>query len=644
MHDLFSSLAQHVASLPQDGFDALMAARPDVAEVLFGDVPDGQEAQADVGSIAGALLDPDGVAEAMIRLARPAVQVLMALADSAEEADDRSGGMFGGPWCTDLVQRGAGRVGAMEVIRMLSMAGGAVEADPRSARAALCGQLDVAARAAAAEEFDRILAGLTNSCLVWPEPEGGGSLRIHDAVFGVLPEPGPRWEVFDLVPPLPEVARQLPVADVDREAQAVATAALERAERLLRHVASDAVPLLKAGGVGAREVKRLVRACGLDEEAVRFWLHVTERVGLVACQNGKLWATPEYDEWISDEPSRRYAVLLGAWLALPTSVLGPLATTDAAGKPHAVLSDPAFDGVGHYVRAVVLELMTACGAGAVAAVDSLADALLWRMPLLMEPQTDGIACDCGECGSQFFGEGPSGKETATAAVATVLAEGGQLGAVAFGTIAPIVRVLLAGPQDDVSAIAAEFAAALTAAMPAPVERVRLQGDMTVVAAGLPSSRLAAFFDSAAEREAGGAATVWRITDGSVRRWLDSGRSAEELRAGLTEFCEDEPTQALGYLIEDAARRHGLVDVIAARAVIVAADEGLGAELALVPALTRLGVRRIADTVLVLDAPQQEVLSVLRFAGYLPSAHEADGAVTVAMVAPPRAPSEVLPQR
>jgi hypothetical protein len=635
-------LAQHVASLPQDGFGTLMSARPDVAGVLFGDVPDGHEAQADVGSIAEALVDPGGVAEAMMRLARPAVQVLMALAGAAEEAEGRPGERFG-PGFADLVSRGAGRIDAVEVIRVLSMAGGAVEADPDSARAALCGRLDAAARASAAEEFDRILVGLTDSCLVWPEPGGGGNFRIHDAVFDHLPEPGPEWDVFDLVPPLPEVARRLPVADVDGEAQAATTAALERAERLLRHIATDAVPLLKAGGVGAREVKRLVRACGLDEEAIRFWLYVAESAGLVVCQNGKLWATPEYDQWISAEAGQRYAVLLGAWLALPTSVLGPLAPTDVAGKPRAVLSDAAFDGVGHYVRAVVLDLMTVCGAGAVAVVDSLADALLWRMPLLMDPQTDGIECYCGECDSQLFGNGLSGKETAKAAVATVSTEGGLLGAVAFGAVAPVVRALLTEPEGDVSAVAADFAAALTATMPAAVERVRLQGDMTVVAAGLPSSRLAAFFDSAADREAGGAATVWRITDGSVRRWLDSGRSAEELRSGLMEFCEDEPTQALGYLIEDAARRHGLVDVIAARAVIVAADEKLGAELTMVPALIRLGVRRIADTVLVLDAAQQEVLSVLRFAGYLPSAHDADGAVTVAMVAPPRASSEALPQ-
>ncbi|MBS2535917.1 helicase-associated domain-containing protein [Catenulispora sp. NF23] len=642
VHDLFSSLAHHVASLPQDGVDALMGARPDVAEVLFGDVPDGQEAQADVGSITEALVDPDGVAEAVLRLSRPAVQVLMALVDAAEGDYGGLRHRFGGLGFADLARRGAGGIGVTEVIRVLSMAGGAVEVDPHSARAALCESLTAAARPAAMAEFDRILVRLTDSCLVWPEP-GGRSFRIHDVVMDVLPEPAPEWEGFDLVQPLPEVARRLPVADVAGEAQAAAIAALDSAERLLRQVATDAVPLLKAGGVGVREVKRLVRASGLAEEAIRFWLYIADSAGLVACQDDKLWATPEYDRWISAEPSQRYAALLGAWLTLPTSVLGPFALTDAAGKPPAVLSDSAFDGVGHYVRAVVLELMATCGGGAVVEAGSLADALVWRMPLLMDPEDEGIACGCGECDSQPAGGGLSGKEAATAAVASVFAEGGLLGAVAFGALAPVARTLLTGSQDDVSAMAADIAAALTATVPESVGHVRLQSDMTVVAAGLPSARLTAFFDATAEREAAGAATVWRITDSSVRRWLDSGRSAEELRSGLAEFCVDEPSQALSYLIDDAARRHGLVDVIAAQAVIVTADEKLGDELAMVPVLVRLGVRRIAGTVLVLDAPQQEVLSVLRFAGYLPSAHQADGAVTVTAVAPPRASPEAVPR-
>lgn len=596
-----------------------MSARPDVAEAVFRYLPDGLQTETDVEAVIELLMDPDGVAEAVLRLSRPEVQVLMALTGAAEKVHGGLGDRFGGPGFADLVRGGGGRIGPVEVFSVLSMAGGAVVVDPHSARAALCESLTGAALSASVEEFDRILGRLTDSCLVWPEP-GGRAFRVHYAVLGLLPEPGPGWDGFDLVQPPPGVGRRVAAADVDGEAQAAVTAALECAERLLRCVATDAVPLLKAGGVGSREVKRLVRAGGLAEEAIRFWLYVVENAGLVVCQNGRLLATPEYDQWITDEPSRRYAVLLGAWLALPTSVLGPFALTDAAGKPPAVLSDSAFDGVGHYVRTVVLELMAACGAEAVADAASVADALMWRMPLLM-----------------------AGQEVAVAAVATVLAEGSLLGAVAFGALAPVVRTLVTKSQDDVSAVAADFAAALSATVPAPVDQVRLQGDMTVVAAGLPSARLAAFFDGAADREAASAATVWRITDGSVRRWLDSGRSAEELRSGLAEFCADKPSQALDYLIEDADRRHGLVDVIAARAVIVALDEQLGAELATVPSLVRLGVRRIAETVLVLDAPQQEVLSVLRFAGYLPTAHEADGTLTVAMVAAPRASSEALPR-
>lgn len=639
MRDLFESLVHHVASLSQDDFDALLDARPDVAGMLFDDVPDGCEAQADAYSIAEALADPDGVAEAMLRLTRPEVQVLMALSAVAEEVGggDGVGSRFGGPGFDALMCRGGAQIGRVEVLRLLSSYCAALETDPRAAREALCSQVPRVGRAGAGDVFDRALGRLTDACLVWRET-ADGPMRLHDVVPDLLPEPGPEWDVFDPVPPVPEAARRLPVERVDAEAQAAATAALEGAERLLRQVAKEPVPLLKAGGVGAREVKRLVRACGLEEQTIRFWLHVAECADLVACREGKLWATPGYDEWIAAEPDQRYAVLFASWMAVPTSVLGPFAPVDQSGKAPAALSDAAFDGVGQDVRAAVLSLTTRCGAGAVADLDSLAEALLWRLPLLLAPDDD--ECDCDACRSAVVTDQTPAKSVSAAAVATVLAEGTLIGALALGASTPVVRAALDNTRTDASDAVADIASALAVTLPPATHRVRVQGDMTVVAAGLPSAKLTAFFDAAAERESAGAATVWRVTDSSVRRWLDAGRSAEELLLGFTELCEDELPQALRYLIEDAARRYGLVDVITARAVVVAADAALGAELAVLPALTRLGVRRLSETVLVLDAAPGEVLGVLRFAGYLPSAHNADGSPTVAVVAAPRASAEL----
>ncbi|NUR58856.1 MAG: hypothetical protein HOV87_09290 [Catenulispora sp.] len=629
MRSLSDSLAKHVASLSQADFDALMDARPDVVEALFGDAPEGAALQAEVGSVVRALSDPEGVFEILLGLSRSELQVLMALHTVAISSLDKRTAQRLGQFRYQAEYE-LGSAHGSRYWDMLPYYGVRLEADVRVAREMLCGRPETEAASDAAEKFDRIVARLTEVCLVWPEG-GTGRLRLHDVLLSRLPDPTQEWRGFDPAPPVLKVARQLPVERVDAEAQAVATAALEGCERLLRQIACEAVPLLKAGGVGVREIKRLVRVCGLDEAAVRFWLTVANDAGLVVCQDGKLLATPEYDQWISAGPHRRYAELFNAWVSLPTSVLGPFAGVDQSGKPPAPLSEAAIDGIGQYVRTAVLEMVTACGPGVVPDPGSLAETVRWRLPLVM--QGDDFECDCGEH------HGRTSEAQSAAAVTTVLTEGALLGAVALGAAAPLVRIAFDTTPSDDSDVAAAVAAALAATLPDATERVRLQGDMTVVATGLPSAKLAAFFDATADRESAGNATIWRIGDGSVRRWLDAGRSAEDLLAGLAEFCEDTLPQALRYLIEDAARRHGLVDVVAARAVVVAADAQLGAELAVLPALVSLGARKVADTVLVANATQEEVLKVLRFAGYLPSAHKADGSPSGTIVAAPRASPE-----
>ncbi|NUP48517.1 MAG: hypothetical protein HOW97_14590 [Catenulispora sp.] len=641
MRTLVKSLTDHIASLSQAGLDALFNARPDVAGIVFADVPQGEPLRADAGTVVAALADPEGVIEALEGLSRPEIQVLMALREAASGRAKQPAGQAGqaGGY------RGRALPGGAAYGRgwVVSSYDPAVRADAELAREALCAPLAEVARSAAAAEFDRITARLTDVCLVWPE-KGTALLRLHDVAVEFLPDPTDEWRAFDPVPTAPRVARRLAVAQVDAEAQAVAASALESCERLLGQIATQAVPLLKAGGVGAREIKRLGRVCGLEEQAVRFWLAVAEYGRLVACQGTELMATPEYDQWRMAEPAERYAALFAAWFELPTSVLGPFAPLDRSGKVPAPLSDAAYDGAGHQIRGALLGMLTACGAGAVPEQASLAEALVWRLPLLMDPPPE-LEFVWGEfhtpsgylLAGEPLAEGPpTGPIRAAAAIETVMAEGGLLGAVAHGAAAPLTRALLDASGRYARTAQSDFDAALAATVPPTTDRVRLQGDMTVVATGLPSAGLAAFFDAAADRESAGGATVWRISDGSVRRWLDAGRSAEELLTGLAEFCEDATPQALRYLITDAARRHGLVDVIAARAVLVTADAQLGAELAVLPALLALGARRVAETVLVVDAPQQEVLRVLRFAGYLPSAHDVDGSPSVTTVASPRA--------
>jgi hypothetical protein len=238
-------------------------------------------------------------------------------------------------------------------------------------------------------------------------------------------------------------------------------------------------------------------------------------------------------------------------------------------------------------------------------------------------------------------------------VTAIIAEAARLGLSAHGAPTPLYRRLLStashaslgeGPDaaldDDVPASAALSGTVLSGLLPSTVHTVRIQADLTAVAAGLPSPALTALLDSCAVRESAGAAWVWRFGDASVRRHLDSGGTAQTLLAGLRAASSGPLPQALEYLITDADRRHGRVLVQAAGSVILAADQPLAAELLGNKALTQLALRPIAadtaPTVLISALGPDATLDALRFAGYSPAGRHPDGTPVIARRTGPRA--------
>ena len=101
---------------------------------------------------------------------------------------------------------------------------------------------------------------------------------------------------------------------------------------------------------------------------------------------------------------------------------------------------------------------------------------------------------------------------------------------------------------------------MTEALPAPVDHFLLQADLTVVVPGPPARDLAVELAAVADRESAGAASVFRVTEATVRRALDSGRSAGELHAFFAGHTKTPVPQGLTYLIDDVARRHGRLRV------------------------------------------------------------------------------------
>lgn len=179
-------------------------------------------------------------------------------------------------------------------------------------------------------------------------------------------------------------------------------------------------------------------------------------------------------------------------------------------------------------------------------------------------------------------------------------------------------------------------AALYRTLPAPSTTARFQADLTATVTGAPAPDLAELLSAVGDIESEGHAVVWRINAASLRRAMDAGWSADELLDRLRGVSEREAPlpQPLTYTIKDTARTHGQLRVVRSACCIRSDDTALIAEVAQARGLAKLGLRRIAPTVLISTAPPEETLSALRTAGYAPTQEAATGTTVL-----DRAPTE-----
>ncbi|WP_417561938.1 helicase-associated domain-containing protein [Microbacterium sp.] len=104
------------------------------------------------------------------------------------------------------------------------------------------------------------------------------------------------------------------------------------------------------------------------------------------------------------------------------------------------------------------------------------------------------------------------------------------------------------------------ATALARLLPAEIDRIYLQADLTAIAPGPLRSALDVRLRTMAVRETAAEASTYRFTAGSVAAAVASGEDAASLRAFLTDLSLTGIPQPLDYLIEQTAARHGLVRV------------------------------------------------------------------------------------
>ncbi len=416
-------------------------------------------------------------------------------------------------------------------------------------------------------------------------------------------------------PELP--VQQLDLSMVDSTAAGAVLDLLRHTEKLLVEWSREPPPVLRSGGLGVREVRRTARQLNVDDSTVALLAELAVAAGLVTRSDegadGELWLpTVAADSWLAARPERRWARLASGWLELPR-LLGLAGTRDDNARPLAPLSDGLRQSRAPAQRRWVLDALAELPAGSgIHRPEELAAVRAGRAPRRGGRRRDEM-------------------------VGWTVREATTLGVLARGALSSAGRALL---RDS----AAAAAAVLDSVLPEPVDHVLVQADRTVVATGPLEPDLAREIGLVADVESAGSAPVYRITEDTVRRALDLGRSAADLHELFRIRSRTPVPQSLSYLVDDVARRHGRLRAGAAAAFLRCDDPVLLAEVLAHPIAARCGLHRLAPTVLVSTVPLAALIDELRGAGFAPGAEGADGQMITLRTAERRARVQGQPAR
>lgn len=395
---------------------------------------------------------------------------------------------------------------------------------------------------------------------------------------------------------------QRPVESVDGAAGGAASEVLALIDELIDGWSQEPPRVLRSGGLAVRDLRSAASRLDTTEEHAAFLAELALMADLVA-DDGEVdpqWVpTAEYDAWQIEPGGERWARLARAWLTSTRAPHRVGSRTDTTAVVNAMGPDVQWPPI-RSLRRDALDLLAAAGgadAPEAASSTEVTEAVRWQRPRRVPRTVDTV-------------------------IDAVLREAAWLGVTGRGAVSSAGRALLG--EDDLAVVAESIHPHL----PAPVDAVLLQADLTAIAPGPVTGSLAAFLRMVSDVESRGGATVHRFSEASIRRCLDAGWTGEDILAGLEDASSTPVPQPLDYLVRDVARRHGTVRVRGVGAVIRSEDEaGLDVMVAH-KALAPLALRRIAPTVVTSNASPEVVLDLLRETGFSPMAESASGVVAV----------------
>lgn len=464
-------------------------------------------------------------------------------------------------------------------------------------------------RASASTPIEELLArGLVvpteDSTVVLPREVGlhlrGGILRPH--LRAEPPEPASITRDTDAV---------------DHLGGAGAFDTVRRIETLLDVWGDEPPAVLRTGGLGVRDLRRLPRMLDVDDAGAALLVEVAYAAGLLAATEDAdpVWLpTPQYDRWQRDEPAVRWTRLALAWLAT-SRVAGLVGGRDDRDRPIPPLGHDLDRPLAPEVRRLVLDVLAALPPATTPESTDVVEAVRWRRPRRGGQLRDDI-------------------------VRWTLREAELLGITGHGALTSYIRPLLDGRPPEAARKATT--AALAAVLPIPLDHVLIQADLTAIAPGPLRSDLARELAALADVESRGGASVHRFTPDSIRRALDGGRTAAEIHEFLRRLSRTPVPQPLTYLVDDMARRHGQLRVGVAASFVRCDDQAVLAEMMADPRATALGLRRIAPTVLASSLEPATLVDRLRAMGFAPTPEGPDGAAVMASAVSRRAADRQTP--
>ncbi|QCO97097.1 hypothetical protein FCN77_04405 [Arthrobacter sp. 24S4-2] len=427
---------------------------------------------------------------------------------------------------------------------------------------------------------------------------------------GIALRGGAVIEDFTLTPPAPRLGQT--TAALRRNAALGAIAeTLRLTGEVLHSVREQPLVTLRSGGVGVREMKRLADSLRIELNRAGLLVELCALAGLIRLDvDSSAWVQPEQLEWLTLPRQEQWLWLVNAWMASERApslvgqpITGPGAAPHraAAGTTINALSAEAQRPDAPVVRKRILEILNeltleAAGADGKAPVLDAAAVLQraeWTQPRM----------------ARRF----------SSLIRGVLAEAEMLGLVGSGALSQLGSAIAAERPDEALDILGEH-------LPAALNHVLLQADLTAVAPGYLAPELSEKLLMIADAEGQGPATIYRFSVASVRRALDAGHDAASLLGFLREHSATAVPQPLEYLVEDTAARHGRLRVGVASSFIQSDDEDALLELVQESSASGLGLVRIAPTVLISHAGPKETAQVLRTLGLSPAVEEPESAL------------------